>query len=79
MIYVETLKLKPNIVIISLDAVRAQNSSFYGYSRNTTPFLSSMERELAIYENAISSTYCGGPYPLLLRFLPVCTLRDRAL
>lgn len=53
--------MKPNIVIISLDAVRAQNSSFYGYSRNTTPFLSSMERELAIYENAISSTYWTMP------------------
>ena len=53
--------MKPNIVIISLDAVRAQNLSFYGYSRNTTPFLSSMEGELATYENAISSTYWTMP------------------
>ena len=53
--------MKPNIVIISLDAVRAQNVSFYGYSRNTTPFLSSMEGELAAYENAISSTYWTMP------------------
>jgi len=53
--------LKPNIVIISLDAVRAQNLPFYGYHRNTTPFLSSIEKDLALYENAISSSYWTMP------------------
>ncbi|MFX0195068.1 MAG: sulfatase [Candidatus Hodarchaeota archaeon] len=53
--------MKPNIVIIVLDAVRAQNLPFYGYHRNTTPFLSSMEKDLAIYENAISSSYWTMP------------------
>jgi arylsulfatase A-like enzyme len=53
--------LNPNIVIIVLDAVRAQNLPFYGYHRNTTPFLSSIEQDLAIYKNAISSTYWTMP------------------
>ena len=53
--------MKPNIVIIVLDAVRAQNLPFYGYNRNTTPFLSSMADEFCIYQNAISSSYWTMP------------------
>lgn len=49
--------MKPNIVLIILDAVRGQNIPFYGYHRDTTPFLSSTENDYAIYENAISSSY----------------------
>lgn len=55
------VRLKPNIVIIVLDAVRAQNLPFYGYRRNTTPFLCSIENDLTVYENAISSTYWTMP------------------
>ncbi|OGL44906.1 MAG: hypothetical protein A2W05_06550 [Candidatus Schekmanbacteria bacterium RBG_16_38_10] len=53
--------MKPNIVIITLDAVRAQNLPFYGYHRNTTPFLTSIADDLAIYENAVSSSYWTMP------------------
>ena len=49
--------MNPNIVLIVLDAVRGQNIPFYGYPRDTTPFLSSTEKDYAIYENAISSSY----------------------
>ena len=48
---------KPNIVILVWDAVRAKNLPFYGYHRNTTPFLQSIEKDFAIYQNAISSSY----------------------
>jgi len=51
----------PNIVLIVLDAVRAQNLPFYGYHRNTTPFLFSIEKDLALYKNAVSSTYWTMP------------------
>ena len=34
--------MKPNIIIILLDAVRAQNLSIYGYERDTTPNLSQL-------------------------------------
>jgi len=47
----------PNIVIIVWDAVRAENLPFYGYHRNTTPGLQSMDRDFAVYQNAISSSY----------------------
>ncbi len=53
--------MTPNIVLIVLDAVRAQNLPFYGYHRNTTPFLFSIEKDLAFYENAVSSTYWTMP------------------
>jgi len=53
--------MQPNVVIIIIDAVRAQNLSIYGYPRQTTPFLSSIEKELAVYENAISSSYWTMP------------------
>ena len=53
--------MTPNIVIIALDAVRAQNLPFYGYHRNTTPYLSSLEDDFVIYENSISSSYWTMP------------------
>lgn len=53
--------MTPNIVIIVLDAARAQNLPFYGYDRNTTPFLCSIKDDLTIYENAVSSTYWTMP------------------
>ena len=53
--------MKPNIVIIVFDAVRAKNLPLYGYHRDTTPFLQSIAEDLAIYENAISSTYWTMP------------------
>ena len=53
--------MTPNIVLIILDAVRAQNLPFYGYHRNTAPYLFSMRKDLAIYENAISSSYWTMP------------------
>jgi len=55
------MTLTPNVIIISLDAARAQNFGCYGYHRQTTPFLSSMERDCAFYENAISSSYWTMP------------------
>jgi arylsulfatase A-like enzyme len=49
--------MKPNIVIVVWDAVRAKNLPFYGYERNTTPYLLKMEQNLTIYRNAVSSSY----------------------
>ena len=53
--------MQPNVVIIVIDAARAQSLSIYGHRRRTTPFLSSIEKELAVYENAISSSYWTMP------------------
>lgn len=47
---------KNNIVIISLDAVRADHLSLYGYSRDTMPFLQEFSKESVLCENAYSSS-----------------------
>ena len=47
---------KCNIVLISLDAVRADHLSIYGYSRDTMPFLSGFSRESILCDNAYSSS-----------------------
>lgn len=53
--------MKPNIIIIALDAVRAQNLPLYGYHRNTTPLLCSLVKDFVVYKNAISSSYWTMP------------------
>ncbi len=47
---------KPNIVLISLDTVRADHLTPYGYSRPTTPHLSKLADGGVLFENAISSS-----------------------
>ena len=44
----------PNIVLITLDTVRADHLSTYGYSRPTTPHLDSFARRGVLFENAIA-------------------------
>ncbi len=44
----------PNIVLITLDTVRADHLSAYGYSRPTTPHLDRMAQRGVLFENAIA-------------------------
>jgi len=44
----------PNLVLISIDTLRADHVSLYGYSRPTTPALDSLGREGVWFENAVS-------------------------
>jgi arylsulfatase len=44
-----------NIVLIGADSIRADHCSCYGYSRETTPFLSSLEEKGIKFENPIVS------------------------
>jgi arylsulfatase A-like enzyme len=46
----------PNIVFITLDTVRADHLSSYGYSRSTTPLLDRLARQGVLFENAIAPT-----------------------
>jgi arylsulfatase A-like enzyme len=48
---------KPNIVLITMDTVRADHVSVYGYERETTPFLREFSHEATLYERAIA---CDG-------------------
>ncbi len=48
---------KPNILLISLDALRASNLSSYGYERNTSPFIDYISKNGIIYLNFFVNTH----------------------
>ena len=43
-----------NVLLVSIDTLRADHLSVYGYSRATTPFLEELARESIVFENAVS-------------------------
>jgi len=45
---------RPNIVLISIDTVRADHLSTYGYDRNTSPNLTALLEQGVLYRNVIS-------------------------
>ncbi len=45
---------EPNIVLISIDTLRRDHLSTYGYTKKTSPFLDSLAAESAVFENAIA-------------------------
>jgi arylsulfatase A-like enzyme len=47
---------KPNIILITMDTVRADHLSVYGYDRDTTPHLREFAREATLYERAIAAS-----------------------
>ena len=49
------LQGKPNIVLVTMDTVRADHLSCYGYQRLTTPNVDSFSREGVLFKNAYST------------------------
>lgn len=45
---------RPNILLVILDSVRAQNCSLYGHKNQTTPFLSKFSKQSTLFEHAHS-------------------------
>ena len=45
---------RPNVILISMDTVRADHLSIYGYVGNTTPRLKELSQEASLYTNAIA-------------------------
>lgn len=45
---------RPNIVLVNIESLRAQQMGVYGYSKNTTPFLDSLFRQGLRFNNAIT-------------------------
>jgi len=43
---------RPNVLLVVLDSVRAQNCSLYGYRNHTTPFLETLAGEATVYTQA---------------------------
>lgn len=47
---------KPNVILITMDTVRADHLSVYGYARDTTPNLKRLAEVSSLYSNAISTS-----------------------
>lgn len=55
-----------NMILITIDALRADHLSFMGYSRNTSPFLHKIAKEGAIFTRAFSnSSWTAAAFPSL--------------
>ncbi len=50
----------PNILIISIDSLRADHLSVYGYERQTTPYLCEFARDAVVFEKAYSASNWTG-------------------
>ncbi len=51
----------PNVLLISVDTLRADRLGCYGYERPTSPFLDEFAEEAALFENAIVNCHSTGP------------------
>jgi arylsulfatase A-like enzyme len=47
---------KPNVVLITMDTVRADHLSLYGYQSDTTPNLREFSREATVYRSAVAAS-----------------------
>jgi arylsulfatase A-like enzyme len=47
---------RPNVVLVTMDTVRADHLSLYGYRRDTTPFLEELANRATVYTNAIATS-----------------------
>lgn len=47
---------QPNVVLITMDTVRADHLSVYGYERDTTPHLRDLAREATVYTRTIATS-----------------------
>jgi len=52
---------RPNIILISIDTLRADHMSLYGYAKNTTPFLRALAEEALVFDEF--SENGGGTLP----------------
>ena len=47
-------RTRPNVLLISLDTLRADHLGCYGYGRDTSPFLDGLARESIVFERAFT-------------------------
>jgi arylsulfatase A-like enzyme len=52
----EELAEKPNVILISVDSLRADHVGAYGYARSTSPHIDALAEESVLFENAVSTT-----------------------
>ena len=49
-----TQTARPNLLVISIDTLRARNVGAYGLARDATPFMDELAKRGALFENAIT-------------------------
>ena len=52
---------RPNVVVIVIDTLRADRLSFYGYPKDTTPFLNSFARKSTVFATAYAGSSWTAP------------------
>jgi arylsulfatase A-like enzyme len=52
---------RPNVVLIVIDTLRADHLPFYGYRRDTAPFLSMLAEQGAVFEHAVAPASSTAP------------------
>jgi len=52
---------RPNIVLITIDALRPDHMSCYGYERNTTPFIDGLAQRGTLFSNAYATASWTAP------------------
>jgi len=65
---------KPNILLISIDSLRADHLSVYGYHKETSPYLTELAFDGTVYENAYSAANWTGASitSILTGLYPTC-------
>ncbi len=57
----EERRPQPNILLLTVDCLRPDHTSVYGYARPTTPQLAAFAREAWVFENAFSTSAWTSP------------------
>jgi arylsulfatase A-like enzyme len=50
-----------NVVLIVIDTLRSDHLPFYGYKKNTAPFMSDLARQSVVFKNAFSASSWTSP------------------
>ena len=45
---------RPNILVLSLDTLRADHLGLYGYTRETSPYIDALARDSIVFEHALA-------------------------
>jgi len=57
---------RPNIILVTMDALTAMDMSAYGYGRNTTPFITEWAKDAVLFEKTYASSNWTTPSAMSL-------------
>jgi arylsulfatase A-like enzyme len=74
---IEATRSQPNILIVVLDACRADHVGCYGYDRNTTPNIDAFARDAVLHRNAYAN--CSWTKPSVTSLLTGLTVPEHGV